>query len=285
MRHFKKCIIGLVFVILIGSVMLCPISAYARMVRETNDDAISSFKYANLAAFYDELMDFKAHKRMGFWYWNLNFKETRKLLLETLNIKPGDKILEIGPGGTFLSLFCAWLGAEVTVVETPKISTFSFFKALVNRFKHRIKGRGNLEIVYGDITESKIQEEVVKNGPYDHVFALDVLRPDPIVEHMGRGREDPYEGIHSPDSVNNVISLIINLKEPFGGTIYISHPDSDSTYGFREIKKLDEELSSDLRFRGISITKQKAPIPRTSDEVGIVYHFSLNPDRLGGLNW
>lgn len=86
-------------------------------------------------------------------------------IVEAANIKPGDAVLEIGPGIGTLTQGLAEAGANVTAVELDR--------RLLEVLSKTLEGYENVRIVYGDILKVNIPEimgttnyKVVANLPY-----------------------------------------------------------------------------------------------------------------------
>lgn len=89
------------------------------------------------------------------------------LLLESINIKKGDHILEIGTGCGIISLFCAMQGANVICSD---INPIAVELAKKNYMRNKFRISGNFEVRIGDLFSPLLQNEtfdvIVFNPPY-----------------------------------------------------------------------------------------------------------------------
>lgn len=200
-------------------------------------------------------------------------------IFEELGIRPGDAVLEIGPGISVISIIAACLGAKVTLVEHPDVATRERLESLIEYFRSDIEnGGGDIEFIFGDITSSDIQEEIGRRGKFDHIIALDVLRPNPSISESDSVFFDfrhskslsPLLGIVDSEKVIAVINLIINAKSANRGSVYVSHPDSVEE-GPRAIDDLEATIGMHPELH-ISY-KKWLPIPRNKMPIGLIYRF------------
>ena len=89
------------------------------------------------------------------------------LLLESIQIKPGDKVLEIGTGCGLISLQCASLGANVVCTD---INPYALALTKRNYIKNKSFIKGGFEIRKSDLF-SKIKDDekfdvIIFNPPY-----------------------------------------------------------------------------------------------------------------------
>jgi len=112
----------------------------------------------------------------NFHYKNLTIKlhpevyepaEDTFLLLESIEVKPGDNVLEIGTGCGIIALECARLGANVTCTDINPYA-IALAKSNYNRNKSLIKGR--FKVRKGDLfLKVKNYEKfdiIIFNPPY-----------------------------------------------------------------------------------------------------------------------
>lgn len=93
-------------------------------------------------------------------------------IVDTANIKPGDKVLEIGPGiGTLTQALCE-AKADVTCVELDK--------RLPDILAHTLEAYDNVCIIQGDILKVNITE-IMGKGPFKVVANLPYYITTPII--------------------------------------------------------------------------------------------------------
>ena len=90
--------------------------------------------------------------------------DARKLIIDTLQIKPGTKIWEIGPGLGAMTYEILQTGAELTVFEIDH-----GFAAAITEFFADYKEQGKFKLVEGDVLKTW-KKELQENGKPDYFF-------------------------------------------------------------------------------------------------------------------
>ncbi|HEY9776060.1 MAG TPA: 16S rRNA (adenine(1518)-N(6)/adenine(1519)-N(6))-dimethyltransferase RsmA [Planktothrix sp.] len=141
---------------------------------------------------------FHTKKRLGQHF--LVNPEALAEIVETLRIKPGDKVLEIGPGIGFLTRCLSETGADVTAIELDK-------EAVVNLARLTLPG---VSIVQGDFLDLDISTigdtiKIVGNVPYQITT--------PIVARIFGELGQPKPWLHQVDRV--VLTVQREVAERF----------------------------------------------------------------------
>ena len=90
--------------------------------------------------------------------------DARKLIIDTLQIKPGTKIWEIGPGLGAMTYEILQTGAELTVFEIDH-----GFAAAITEFFADYKEQGKFKLIEGDVLKTW-KKELQENGKPDYFF-------------------------------------------------------------------------------------------------------------------
>jgi len=116
-----------------------------------------------------------------------------------LEIRPGEKVLEIGLNSVHLGILAAIRGAQVTIVEKEEIIKDTDIRKLIDKWEPGIAAvGGNIDLIPGDILDPAMQIKL-QGLVFDHVFAID---------------DDIDEAI---------VSSFLQFKSPDSGSIYINH--------------------------------------------------------------
>jgi len=109
----------------------------------------------------------RAKKSLGQHF--LRSERALNTIVETGNIKPQDKILEIGPGEGVLTRRLLAKGALVTAIEKDDF----LFKTLLQKFEAEIKSK-QLTLIHGDALELEIPntDKLISNIPYNITGAV-----------------------------------------------------------------------------------------------------------------
>lgn len=159
--------------------------------------------------------------------FTLSEDEVEKIF-KVLDLKPGEQVLEIGPGYTVLCVIAALLGTKVTVVE-PSQKRRIRLKAIKNQVEDLIqKVGGELIIIEKSILDSEVQSEL-KDGSFDHIWALHVFNsPEAFEMYRELAQLHRHDGLSLELGIVNeaealrLAETIARVKKPFGGCVYIS---------------------------------------------------------------
>lgn len=113
--------------------------------------------------------------------------QTIRTIVESAGVKPGDRVVEIGPGLGSLTVALASVGCEVLAIEKDRF--------VLTALRQRLDGFGfdNVTIVHADVLEVDWAEllgdnswSLVANLPYNIATGLvvDLLRDVPQIERM-----------------------------------------------------------------------------------------------------
>jgi len=91
-------------------------------------------------------------------------KDARKLLVDTLDIKPGTKVWEVGPGLGAMTSEILERGADLTVFEIDR-----GFAAAVSEFFEDYKKKGTFHLVEGDVLKTW-KKTLESDGKPDYFF-------------------------------------------------------------------------------------------------------------------
>ena len=125
---------------------------------------------------------------------------TIMIMTQALEVKPGNKILEIGSGSGYQSALLS-----ILVGKKGKILTLEIIPELVNFAKNNLKKFENVEVIQGDGSKG-----YKKQAPYDRIIITAACpeMPKPLINHLSKNGI-----IIAPVGTQYVQKMIIGIKK------------------------------------------------------------------------
>ncbi len=184
-------------------------------------------------------------------------------LWQDLAFRPGDSLLEMGPGHGLLALKAALGGVHVTLIEHPASPFLPFLRHCMALLKGGILAAGGqIEVLLADLLSPQEREVAtlrLRGRWFDHVAALDVFCCDGQTSGFvqralqgfswGTKSSAAYYGIYNLAQELDVLTFLLGFKQPARGRVYINH-----TYSWgRNIDQVREGRFTPLnRFRAVA---------------------------------
>ncbi|HTL48979.1 MAG TPA: HAD family hydrolase, partial [Verrucomicrobiae bacterium] len=121
-------------------------------------------------------------------------KDAAARIFRLLNLKAGEKLLEINPGASGgVALIAALMGLDVVVVETnvevrgvgKPYNPYQLLNKTVETYRDLITALGgSLEIIPGDYAAQSVREKAADEGPFDVVVATGLNQASPKAADM-----------------------------------------------------------------------------------------------------
>jgi len=196
------------------------------------------------------------HFRLQYEMYGFHLPERNvDAIFEGLDIKKGDKVLEIGPGQTVLSIVAAIMGAKVTVVESFG-AYLRRYRRVYAIFKDAIKENGGeLNIIEGDVTSNEVKGQLSKDS-FSHVFCIDVLNEEPAKAaeatkvFLGISPDAMAIGVRDPEKKKDIADTILKVMKTDKATLYSRVVKKNSRTG------LTAYMTERIEEEGLEITAQ-----------------------------
>ncbi|MDP8217626.1 MAG: methyltransferase domain-containing protein [Candidatus Theseobacter exili] len=216
-------------------------------------------------------------------------------VFSSMEIKPGEKVLEIGPMHGVVSIVAAMMGGNVTAIEHPDsiqvLNKLFNIEKVVDVFIKDIKSAGGrFTLIKQDVVSPAFIERFTEKnkGLFDHVIATDVLRPDQkylemeLAQHRPNFPDEAFEklkkgfGIWKPDEVKRVVKLMVDVKNG-KGSFYISHIETLPEER-RDVTELDAAIEQSFSFE--LQRKKQVAVPYSNFKKGYVYNIGQSEEQL-----
>lgn len=205
---------------------------------------------SDVSTFSDDLL-----RAISDWPSEYHFTRARHCLIRPLDIRPGDRVLELGCGCGAITRYLGEIGAEVTAVEG------SFMRARIA--SERCRDLPNVRVVVDDLLKFDTDES------FDWVTLIGVLEyapkysdaADPVHDYLRSARRYLATDGNLVVAIENRLGLKYfngcaedHLGVPYIGIQDTYEQDSARTFGRRE-------LSSHLRSAGLTAQRFLYPWP------------------------